>query len=852
MSISDGKPNDSMVADCGLTDLEVEHFKKGTGTFHITVAIRDMKEVQSFTEKVVEIWVGSGFEHSRYFSAVALPNDEAGMYISGRPLLEDLRSHKALDQARSWIRECTLTHDACSNSNKEDFFPLRIIDVDRYGQGDAKSSRVFVTSKIPNSNTDVCPGYAALSYSWGGEANFVSTMKTINSFEEDGIEIKNLPQTVQDAIFCTKQIGLRYLWVDALCIIQDDSSDKRRQIPQIRSTFHFSTVTIVASRSKTVYDGFLGKPRSTRQKSGPLPYYSPSGSTVGTFHLVQTYIHEYSDDPVNERAWTLEEALLSPRLLIYSACGLLWQCQEGNDVACQGAGNHVTFGARNAHYRLPRSIFQGGSSSCSTLGSDASVHAEEALESARIAWAACLRLYTSRKLTRESDKLQALSGLAEQYALFFLSLPATHNDSGLRDTSDYFAGLWRHQMPQALTWRRDLDTELTPRPRTYRAPSWSWASIDGMIHLASLGEVYNFEILQLHVPLHNPAYSFGRVPNEPSSTSESPPPTKATKGCSLTDLPPQIRLRIWQLVCPEIEASAREKPRVLEVEIVRCPCDDHVCQGPCISSGIFLREQHRYISILLSINHETRELVDKAFPDVFPIGHEKYENEYMRHCKRGLVRFDSQRDIVMIHENSEIRGDPTFSFTANKDVRDFSWSGIRYLALGLRGGSPRTISSTLKDWSKSMLFEIQQGIPDLERFYLAWDMELPDWSHCNFHKHYTLSLPSKTPWVPTDPIIQYWWSPLSAIQNHSDVHQGSPLTARQLEDFQTDRILEGWSITEKGKLRQLRFKMDVMHVQGYDPKRVYPRPVQHPCECDLVPAPSCLREGEGPDILQGA
>lgn len=215
------------------------------------------------------------------------------------------------------------------------------------------------------------------------------------------------------------------------------------------------------------------------------------------------------------------------------------------------------------------------------------------------------------------------------------------------------------------------------------------------------------------------------------------------------------------------------------------------------------------------------------FPDVLPIGHEMYEHESMPHCRRGLVRFDRQRDIVLVHENSEIRGDPAFSFTANKHVREFSWSGIRNLALGLRKGSPRTISFTLSGWSKCMLFEIQQGIPDLERLYLAWDMEIPDWSRCNFRDHYNITRLDNNPWTPTDPNIEYWWSTLSSIQNHSKVYQESPLTARQLEDLQADRILGGWSRTEKEKLRKTRFKLDVMNVRGYDLQRIYPRPVQH-------------------------
>lgn len=269
--------------------------------------------------------------------------------------------------------------------------------------------------------------------------------------------------------------------------------------------------------------------------------------------------------------------------------------------------------------------------------------------------------------------------------------------------------------------------------------------------------------------------------------------TGATKspGRRIATLHKKVLRRILELAFPDLIAAARDTPRVIEVEIVRCPCEDHLLEGPCISAGVFLRDQHRPISKLLSISRETRAMVTAVFPDVFPIGHDRYEHGSTRHCKRGLVRFDRRRDIILVHENSEIRGDPPVSFTANRHVREFSWSGPKNMALCLRGGSPRTVSATMPEWSRRLLFEIQHAFPGLEKLYLAWDMGLPDWSRCSFQRHYTLSRPGNTPWVPTDPVIQYWWSPLSRIQKHPTEDRGVSLTPRQLEDFQTDKMLEG-------------------------------------------------------------
>lgn len=419
-------------------------------------------------------------------------------------------------QARLWVRECTEKHQTCSRPEPS-FSPTRILDL---GQGD--EDHIIIRTDKTGGTTRTNAKYTTLSYCWGGDSNFTTTTENITQHETDGIRISKLPQTVQDAIVCTRKLGLRYLWVDALCIIQDSTLDKREQIPQIRSIFHYATCTIVASSARTVYDSYLHI-RLPLEHSGPLPYFTPSGKT-GTFQLAQTQFYEYSEEPVNTRAWTLEEALLSPRLLIYSSRTLLWQCQAGNDIACHGAGTHIIFGPLDAHYRLPNPIFMAdtsGSGLQMTVDNRFVIdlapshnnlaqwrEPKQAIKKAKLAWAGCLRRYTSRELTRKHDKLQAISGLAEQYSLFFSRfLPEKREQL-------YVAGLWKHDMPHAMCWKNSSNMPLVPRPTEYRAPSWSWASIDGMIHSVTVeeaDETFEFEILDIRLALLTPNYSFGRL-----------------------------------------------------------------------------------------------------------------------------------------------------------------------------------------------------------------------------------------------------------------------------------------------------------------------------------------------------
>ncbi|KAL5349783.1 hypothetical protein ACLOAV_004816 [Pseudogymnoascus australis] len=495
----------------GLSASDIDKVKGG-GPLHLIVAARDWKGALSFTEKIIEIWAGS-WEHSRHFSSLTSPEDEAAKYITGREPLYDFKSPESFAQVRSWLENCDHEHETCSRPNLS-FCPMRLIDV-RPDGGD--SARVIL---LDNRGNNLKAKYAALSYCWGGEANFKVTADSIRSYEEGGIQIEDLPQTVQDAIICTRELGFQYLWVDTLCIIQDSASDKREQIAQMRKIFHNAAITIVAGSARTVYDGFLAA-SPPPQQSGLLPYYASSEKS-GTFRLIRTKFHQYSEVPVNLRAWTLEEALLSQRLLIYSSSSLQWQCQAGNDIACQGAGSHIIFGPRDAHYRLPNPIFLDASAKDGppkdadarfVIDVDTSMYSPtrwsdpiKAVSNANDSWAACLRLYTSRELTRPNDKLQAISGLAEQFSLFFAA--RTSIEQGERY---YLSGLWSHQMPHALCWKRDLETALLPRPKEYRAPSWSWASVDGMVHAGGITEVFEFETTGIDVALLHADHPFGRV-----------------------------------------------------------------------------------------------------------------------------------------------------------------------------------------------------------------------------------------------------------------------------------------------------------------------------------------------------
>ncbi|SJK98413.1 uncharacterized protein ARMOST_01680 [Armillaria ostoyae] len=278
-----------------------------------------------------------------------------------------------------------------------------------------------------------------------------------------------------DAIMVTHKLGLRYLWVDSFCIVQDSEDDKAREIAQIRRIFRNAYATIVAACAETARDGFLHSRRPAVREliidEGSLPFHCP-------------------DEPINERAWCLEERVLSPRKLIYATHTLLYECQAiHNNI--NGAPNFVELCDLEQIPRLPDRIFLPPPA---TPDSDPLADNEMAT-----AWYNMLSLYIPRTLTHSRDRLVALSGIAEQFHRFWL-----HNR--------YFAGLWEHQLPGALLWKSSGGEECCSRPDGYRAPSWSWASIDGEVNLLSCGnDGILCSIIHCDVTPARPVNPFGAV-----------------------------------------------------------------------------------------------------------------------------------------------------------------------------------------------------------------------------------------------------------------------------------------------------------------------------------------------------
>lgn len=411
-----------------------------------------------------------------------LGDNPAAKYFRTRNVNALVGSRAAYEQAQSWIKECTESHKDCQRP-KLGPLPTRVIDVNSLSL--AGSPRLLVTEGLE-------APYAALSYCWGSKQPNSLLQERLADYVKE-IPRANLPQTIQDAITVTANLGLRYLWVDSLCIIQDSTTDKRKEIANMRQIFRNALVTISAASAASVFDGFL-QPRSPPVPSVSIPLQCPDGR-IGEVSLYLDgeephLIYKDSDHPVEYRAWTLEEKVLSRRFLVYSATHLRWLCdssQYGDGGAQENFMDYMP-----AKYRLPLRQREAPSHPSQNNISSESLHHS---------WRILVGEFTKRSLTAPEDKLRAIAGLAEEYQQL------------MNDT--YHAGLWKSELITEMMWRRNSLSDsgvLCVRPPKYRAPSWSWASVDGEVAIRkSAVQPVKFEVLECTVhPLSNFA-PFGEV-----------------------------------------------------------------------------------------------------------------------------------------------------------------------------------------------------------------------------------------------------------------------------------------------------------------------------------------------------
>ena len=354
--------------------------------------------------------------------------------------------------AKYWLQDCLANHRRCVGEGDFPFLPTRVLDV---------GSRVDPFLVVPKRKQ---ARYATLSYSVGQFNILKTTTETIDEYKTC-IPMVKLPQTVRDAVELTRALGLRYLWVDSLCIDQSSLADWELELSSMAEIYRCSTITIAATASNNAGAGC----QPVRNKL-PLVACRPApGITIVPEYRRDKWI--FQKGALEARAWTFQEVQLSQRVLRCGGEELVWQCRS-----CKRREGEPT--AEKRHDAESLGVFFG----TRTLDDFTQRNYSEQF----YRWYQIVQEFTARDLTFAEDRLPAFSGMAS-YSGALLASPVDsqqvavansvwQTSGGQTGSLTYLCGLWKEDLLHGLVWRSIYPaSKLVP----YQAPSWSWAAVEG-------------------------------------------------------------------------------------------------------------------------------------------------------------------------------------------------------------------------------------------------------------------------------------------------------------------------------------------------------------------------------------
>ncbi|XEV04495.1 hypothetical protein FSHL1_009782 [Fusarium sambucinum] len=406
--------------------------------------------------------------------------DQFSQYKTAWRQITDPNTPERISQITSlasmWIRKCQQTHHSCesySAKKEPQILPTRLIDV---GTDDpSQPPRLFIPQPHHGSLE-----YVTLSYAWG-MGNFIKTTYSNLEAMTHQLPWTQLPKTIRDAILVTRRLGVQYLWVDALCILQSEGPDdmKHRQdwsyeVARFGKYYENALLTIAATGASSSDQGlFLPVPVS-RLELQSLTFRPGHRLSYTVRSMIPSWLSETLAGPLSSRGWAIQERLLSRRVLHFSEKMLLWECHD-----CRAT-------ELDPHGLNPRGpddepfMYMEFMTKCRDLYAKGLVPDRFMSE-----WYGFVRMYTNSDFTFVSDRLPALSGIA--------TIIQQHTQQR------YVAGLWVSDIHKGgLAWHSygafRFDTshliyrQITNRPAKSDSqitiPSWSWAACEGGVMYA--------------------------------------------------------------------------------------------------------------------------------------------------------------------------------------------------------------------------------------------------------------------------------------------------------------------------------------------------------------------------------
>lgn len=341
---------------------------------------------------------------------------------------------------KSWLKTCTKTHTSCNTATSARQLPTRLISIA------GEKPRLLITADL---DADLVPlHYATLSYCWGQGDFLKLKLENLELFKK-GIPADRIPKTFQDSFEIMKALKIELIWIDALCIIQDDPLDWERESLLMQLVYGGSYINIAASSAKNVNGGcFLDQPYHSNGVYANVMAHGTQRTKLFHDWNLETRPYELSvlNSHLMTRGWALQEKILPARTLHFGDRGASWECKN-NFITESLPGKPASLTGRNGFL---------------VCGYKKNINDS---------WGGIVSRFSKSNLTIRSDKLPALSGIAA----------ALQNETG----SKYLAGMWQRNFEVQLYWCIDQERPEERQERrnsNWIAPSWSWLSMDVRVH----------------------------------------------------------------------------------------------------------------------------------------------------------------------------------------------------------------------------------------------------------------------------------------------------------------------------------------------------------------------------------
>lgn len=236
--------------------------------------------------------------------------------IRSRPPTQSIGSPASLSLIRSWSNICQRSHAQCQVEDST-ILPSRVIDVGT--KGGSQEPRLFLTKGTRGR-------WIALSHCWGNTKPLSTTVASERKMQNG---VSGLPPTFQDAVFLTRQLGIQYLWIDSLCILQDSREDWLAEAAQM-GRIYSDALLVIQVNTPDSSRSILGHSDEQNLYWIEVPFTMDSQDLQGRVFIggKQSNITTPLRSPVNERAWCLQESLMSHRSVSCGPDGLIWVCRQ--------------------------------------------------------------------------------------------------------------------------------------------------------------------------------------------------------------------------------------------------------------------------------------------------------------------------------------------------------------------------------------------------------------------------------------------------------------------------------------------------------------------------------------------